>query len=451
MNKKIVVGLLLVVVISASANDSENGFNKEKLTLDKAVSSSIKHDVWLTKSNFVEYGLTDKSISASTIPDPVLSAAILNLPTDGFEFNQEPMTQMKVGIAQLFPRGDTLALQKQRYLDLAAEQPVLRQDRKAKTELLVTKIWLSAFQAQASIALIENNRGLFEQLKDIASASYSSLIGKGRQQDIIRADLEISVLDDRLIKLRTLSDDSYSQLIEWLVDDLGSPLFNFNNMYIAENLPPILEIHEDVILALETKNMPLLAEIMKTHPLVKAKGQQIQASQSGVSIAKQQYKPQWGINASYAYRDDDQIGRSRADFFSIGLTLQMPLFSNKRQDSDVSLAVRQSEAKRTEKQLLVRELMAGVASAYAKYSRLHERKALYQKAIIPKLAQQTEAVLKAYTNDDGDFAEVSQTRIAELDAKLALLNINVELRKNRALIHYYIAHQANIRESNHEY
>ncbi len=36
-----------------------------------------------------------------------------NFPTDSFNINQEPMTQLTVGVSQMFPRGDSLALPSQ--------------------------------------------------------------------------------------------------------------------------------------------------------------------------------------------------------------------------------------------------------------------------------------------------------------------------------------------------
>ena len=38
---------------------------------------------------------------------------------------------------------------------------------------------------------------LFEQMVDIANASYSSAVGTTRQQDVIRAQLEVVQLDDK--------------------------------------------------------------------------------------------------------------------------------------------------------------------------------------------------------------------------------------------------------------
>lgn len=439
----------LCLSLTAAASEPNQKGKEQILTLSKAIYLSQKHDIWLAKSNAIEHGFNDRSIATSTLPDPTLSASLLNLPSDGFDFNQEPMTQVKFGIAQLFPRGDSLQLQKQRHLELASEQPLLRAERRAKTALTVTRLWLSAFQAQASADLIEENRVLFIQLKDIASASYASLVGKGRQQDIIHAEVELLRLNERLIQLNGRSEESLSQLAQWLVDD-SLHLWSVSGVELPNTLP-ILDDRQAIITPIaEAGNISQLTELVSDHPLVKAKEKQIEASQTAIQISKQQYKPQWGVNASYAYRDDDPLNRSRADFLSVGVSVKIPIFSHNAQDAEVSFTTRQSEAKRTEKKLLLRDLSAGLSTAYATYKNLLARKALYKNKIIPQLSQQSETVLKAYTSDDGDFSEVTQNRIAELNAKLSLLEINIQLRKNIALLQYYITHKLDEKELIHE-
>ena len=53
-------------------------------------------------------------------------------------------------------------------------------------------------------------------------------------------------------------------------------------------------------------------------------------------------------------------------------------------------------------------------------------------------ANQAEASLTAYTNDDGDFAEVVRARIAELNAKIAALNIAVNKTKSVISLNYLL-------------
>ena len=111
------------------------------------------------------------------------------------------MTQLRLGVSQLFPRGETLTLQSKKLHLLSTQNPHLRMERRRQIEKTVTLLWLDIVKSEASLRLIENNRSLFEQLVEITEASYSSAYGSTQQQDIVRAQLELSRLEDRVHKL----------------------------------------------------------------------------------------------------------------------------------------------------------------------------------------------------------------------------------------------------------
>ena len=158
-----------------------------------------------------------------------------------------------------------------------------------------------------------------------------------------------------------------------------------------------------------------------------------------MDLAKQKYKPEWGLTAQYGYRDSDPMGRDRADLFSVGVTFDLPLFTGNRQDKEVSAAVNRTEAIKTEKYLLGRRLMAELETASVQLARLDERQALYTDQLLPQMAEQAEASLSAYNNDDGDFAEAVRARIAELNTKIDALAIAVDRQKTIAQINYLLA------------
>ena len=155
-----------------------------------------------------------------------------------------------------------------------------------------------------------------------------------------------------------------------------------------------------------------------------------------INLAKQKYKAEWGVNASYGYRADDPMGRSRADMFSVGVTFDLPLFTEKRQDKEVQSAISQTEAVKTEKLLLLRQLLGSYSSAKGRLLRLIARQDLYKTKLLPQIHDQAEASLTAYTNDDGDFSEVVRSRISVLNAEIDELALNVEEQKIRLELNY---------------
>jgi outer membrane protein TolC len=173
-----------------------------ELALQNVIKIAVLNDSWLKGNEYSQEAIEESSIAAGTYADPKVTIGAANIPTDTFDLNQEAMTQLKVGISQMFPRGDSLEIRQEQLKLQASQYPYQREDRKGKLTVQIAQLWLEAYKAQESIALIEKNRSLFEQLADIAESSYSSAFGKTRQQDIIRAQLELTKLEDRLTLLK---------------------------------------------------------------------------------------------------------------------------------------------------------------------------------------------------------------------------------------------------------
>ncbi|MBU2068825.1 TolC family protein [Rheinheimera aquimaris] len=403
----------------------------EPLKLEQAVALAVDADPWLTGSQFTQEALNDEAIAAATLPDPRVSLMAGNFPVDTFDLNQEAMTQLSVGVSQMFPRGDSLALAQHQKQQLAEQHPLLRLDRKAKVSAMVSQLWLEVFKAQESIRLIEQDRALFEQLVDAAKAGYSSALGRARQQDVIRAQLELIRLEDRLTMLRQQQQAAQKRLTEWI----GAPA----TVPLAPVLPTQSLSRPLSVPTIKQASEHTRYEWIRHHPALRALDQRIDATQTGVDLAKQKYKPEWGLTAQYGYRDSDPMGRDRADLFSVGVTFDLPLFTGNRQDKEVSAAVNRTEAIKTEKHLLGRRLMAELETASVQLARLDERQALYTDQLLPQMAEQAEASLSAYNNDDGDFAEAVRARIAELNAKIDALAIAVDRQKTIAQINYLLA------------
>jgi hypothetical protein len=416
------------------------------LDLKTAIKIARENDPWLAGNLHTQQSVESMSIAAGTLPDAKASVNLLNIPADSFDFNQEPMTQFKIGISQMFPRGDSLAL-KQKQLQLTGNQfPYQRKDRKAKIAVIVGQLWLDTYKARESIILIEKDRPLFQQLADVAEANYSSALGRTRQQDIVRAQLELTRLDDRLTILKQRQEGFAEKLSEWLndfflskyKDRADSTLPTMNSAYeIERELPNIKMLNEKLFTEKKEVSPQVLYNYFSKHPAVQALDQKIKASNAGVDIARQSYKPEWGINGAYSYRDDSATGGDRADFVSLGLTFDLPLFTSNRQDRQVASALSLTAAAKTERWQLIRKMIADFEKLRTSLNRLNEREKLYKDQLLPQLHEQAEASLTAYTNDDGDFAEVVRARIAELNGSIDALNIAVEKQKTILQLNYF--------------
>jgi len=417
-------GLFACLLLSSTVSAAE-------LTLSQAVEQALAGDIWLTSSRHGEAAKQAMAGGAGALPDPKISLALANMPTDSFDFGQEGMTQFALGISQMLPRGETLALREQRFSQEAELQPLMRQERRAQVRLQVSQLWIDAWRARESLQLIHGNRRLFEQLQDVATSSYSVALGRTRQQDVVRAQLELTQLDDKIHQLELQHDTLRSRLSEWLVAGNGQSTGQAG-VRIADEAPALVLEHR---LPADAQGEGR-ARFFIQHPSVVLFDQQINLAQTDISLAEQSYKPAWGVSASYGYRDDDPMGRDRADLFTLGVSMEMPLFSSRRPDAEVASATARGEAVRTDRLLKLRQLLAAYDTSMAALQRLDERLSLYRKQLLPQTTQAAEAALNAYTRDAGDFAEVMRARIAELNARLAEIEILAEQQKQIAQLNY---------------
>ena len=442
---KLIIGFVSAALLSVAAPvNAALIYAGETLGLAQAVARAQAQDPWLQGSMLEQQAYEASSLSAATQPDPVVSLGFANLPTDTFDFDQEPMTQFKVGVTQRFARGDTLDLSQQRLALKGANEYHRRADRLAQIEARVSSLWLDAYLAAESVRLIESDRGLFEYLVDVAQSSYTTALGRTRQQDLVRAQLELTRLDDRLAMLQQQADTAAARLSEWLGNEpafVDWRLPDHANMSIAgtEVALPVLNLSAPPeFLRNEPLDESWLSALLVAHPAVQSMENTISVEHSGVALAQQKYKPQWGVTASYGYRDDDPMLGDRADFFSVGLTFDLPLFTGDRQDQDVQSAIARTEARRSDRSLLLRTLRAQLETQRASYLRLRQRQEIYATQLLGQMREQAQASLTAYTNDDGDFAEVVRARIAELNAKIDALAIDVEIVRTAAQLNYYL-------------
>lgn len=395
----------------------------EPLSLDQAVDLAIQNDPWLVKSVQTQDALQAESIAEASLPDPRLKLGAANLPTDTFDTGQEGMTQTTIGVTQRFPRGNTLELASEKKRQLALVEKFRRENRRADVARTVTSLWLDIWSSQESIELIDSNRALFEQLVDVAEAGYASASMGARQQDVIRASLELTRLDDRLTALESILAASQEGLQEWL--QTGNGVKN-----VSSELPATL-------------SQPMAGgwsqtttDAIRHHPQVRITEQLVETREIDLDLARQAYKPEWSISAQYGYREDAPNGQDRADLFSVAVGFDLPLFTGNRQDRRMNASTSRLEAAKSQRLLQIRALQAQARTALARIDRLDERINLYQQTLLPQMEEQASAALSAYNNDDGDFAEAVRARIAQLNAHVELIQMQAQRAKHLADFRY---------------
>lgn len=410
---------LAICVIAKVSSAAVNPVSMDQL-LEQALIQSPKLSALVSEIN----QMRSQAEVADSLPDPTVSIGVANLPSDSFDFRQENMTQLKVAVQQMFPRGDTQTLNHSKWLIKARQKMQQLELEKASIVYQVSLLWLEMYRAQQSIELIDNNRSLFEQASDIANASYSSALGRTRQRDLIRAQLELTRLDDRRLKFKQQLRANQLLLSEWL----QSP--EMGNGFIVSTRLPEIPVHNESLLTKSGRSKPIeFMAVLKQHPALQVLDSKVAETKTDVEIAEQAYRPQWGVNASYGYRDDAPNNINRSDFLSVGITFDLPIFTSSRQDPMVRSARYQSESMRYQRKDKLRSLMAQMQATHQTLTLLAQRRELYSNTLLAQMNQQVESSLTAYTNDDGEFSEVIRSRIDQLNAQMDEVTIQVDYLK----------------------
>lgn len=346
-------------------------------------------------------GSKERAKAAGTLADPMIGIAVANLPVDSFAFDEQAMTQKQLFISQRFPWFGKLRL-KERYVALS----VIRQ------EALLTEKELELAKAIAlasyELGFIDQNRiintrlsQMVQQTLKIAEARYTT--GRGRQQDVFQAQVELSKLADEKImleKMHRMQKDRIHALLnrrQPLEIALSAPLKPFDEMPDSSTLTATALMH---------------------NPMVRLKQTDIDLAKTSLELAHKNYWPDVDVKLSYGQRDAID-GNDMPDFFSAAVTMNIPLWQNRKQDRLVAADdALHTAAVKSYKELIdslpyrVDALKADIDDTIRSYE-------LYQKTLLVQARQWARSALADYEVGKVTFDIMikAQTRLLQFELK----------------------------------
>ncbi|MEP8024115.1 TolC family protein, partial [Vibrio parahaemolyticus] len=161
--------------------------------------------------------MRETGVASATLMDPKLKVGFGGLPVDSFKFDEDPMTNISVGLMQQFERGSTLNLQQKKANQQADGLSLQVHARELEVANSMTQLWLElGYQQKAEQILLENRR-LMTEMENFIQTNYS--IGKSEALDLLNAQLQVSKLDEKLQANAQMQRRLVSQLSEWLGSD----------------------------------------------------------------------------------------------------------------------------------------------------------------------------------------------------------------------------------------
>ena len=412
-----VIGIVSLILISNGHAESL----PQTLSMQQAVAIALKNDPILVSLQDKEQAFRESSVASGALPDPNIKFGFMNFPTDTYKSNQEPMTQTQLGISQMFPAGDSLHFKASRQLDFANAEQAKALNQQRMLIRKTRKAWLELYYWTHALKVVKENRQLFRNLVNVTESNYAA--GRQRQQDVIRAELELELLADKELDILASIKKSKSKL-EKLI---GS---EFIQQPLSDDLPTI-----------NTARNFLNPEKLNLHPLLQITSAMVDARKNGIEIAKQSYKPNWMVDLTYGQRDDAPNGTDRADFLSAMVKFSVPLFSGNLQDRKVAASKRRHHAALNQLEDKKRELIQMYQSNLSDYEQFSKRSERYKKVLLVKANENSDAALSSYQSDRGKFTELIRAQMTELNMQLKALRLEVNRYKSHSDLTYLVGEQ----------
>jgi len=387
------------------------------LSLQQAEQLALETDPLIMSYKASSRSYDAESTANGTLPDPKLRLGMFNVPLDTFSTSEDPSTQLRIGIQQEFPRGDTTDLKQQQSKWLAQAAMAQAEDQQLQLLMNVRETYLNLYHEIEAGSIVNETRMLFLKLVKITEDQYAA--GRANQQDVIHADLELSRLDDRATKIQGNEDEYRAYLAQWVGDVAWQDIDS--NLPVLPDVPDNIEINQ----------------LLTQHPAVMAETARVEASRTMIEVTRQDYKP--GVGAFVEYRKrfgENPDGSDRSDMMAAMVTVDIPLFTENRQDKNVAAREESTNAARYSRDDKLRILKRKLDKDRAIYRRLGERELIYKNKLINSATSNAEASLNAYQSGVTEFTTLMRARITELDVRLDNLRIQVDRLRAQARLLY---------------
>jgi len=418
--RRVLIGLLLACAVTVAgpraaaaaqeSNDAVLGrLVKEALDNNPGLEAAAKRAL-----------AAEKAVSpAGVLPDPQITLGAMNLPVNSFSFEQEPMTGKLVSLMQMIPFPGKLGLAEDMARDDAAAAGFQREEVRNQVAAMVKRAYFDLYAVDRSRETVEQNKALMEQFVRVAETKYAT--GSGLQQDVLRAQVELSKLEDDLVMWSQKRLAAAARLNALLNRPAGSPF---------EITPAELSLPEGPPPATSSES------VEARRPLLLALKERLEKADSAVKLAGRDYWPNFTLGASYAQRDNLANGAVQHDFFSATISLNIPLHRKRRLAARVAERELDRAAVSADYRNALAGVMAEVDTLGAELDRNRKRVDLFEGGILIQARQSLESAQAGYQVGKVDFLTLINNWMMVQNYELQYFSALADYRKALAAFEF---------------
>ena len=346
---------------------------------------------------------------AGALPDPTLSAGYMS----GFlrpPFSPSSATPdgfRQFGVTQEIPYPGKLAL---RTRIAIADTDVTRwQYEGIRVDLIaeLKTMYLEYRLADRSLAIVRRNKTLLEDIQRIAEARFS--VGQGAQQDVLKAQLEVSMLLERITMLQRDKVALQARINGLLYREPGTPV------------DPALA-YDPAPLPGDVTELRRLAE--QRYPALRRAERQIARSEQAVALARKEVLPDLGFNVT-----TQKPASGMPWMYGVDVMVKVPIFWERKQRPMIAEAAAGLESSRRMRDNTRAIAVATLDEQYAAAAASQRLLALYSQSLLPQARLTFESAQTAYQVGRVDFLSLLTTFTTILNYELGYEQQTAQLHR----------------------
>jgi outer membrane protein TolC len=385
------------------------------LTLSEAQRLAAERSRQLVAQDSAVLASREMATAAGQLPDPALKIGIDNLPVNGpdqFSVTRDFMTMRRIGLMQEFTREEKRQLRSERFEREAERTLAEKSATLAAIQRDTALAWLDRYYAEATAAVVAEQ--VKEARLEIEAAESAYRGGRGGQADIFAARSAVVALEDRSSEIGRRIRTAKTALARWIGAAADIPL---------AGKPDIDVVRLDPRAALDGQ--------LAHHPQITTLTKQVEIAATEAKLAQANKKSDWSLEVMYSQR-----GSAYSNMVSVGVAIPLQWDQKNRQDRELAAKLALTEQAEAQRDDALRAHVAEVSAMIQEWENLRERRARYERELLPLASNRTRAVLTAYRGGRAALADVLAARRREIEVRMQALQLEMDNARLWAQINF---------------